>query len=224
MSSTAPETQSPPTSQFTPRVAPVGKPRGRGKKCYWYDNETKILIDVLQEIACDPAWKTDGCFRSNYLTEVYKWILSKMPNFSKQISPHIESKVKWRKTKFHAINDMLKQSGCQWDSVEKKTACERDWYESYILNHKEANGLWDFKFPYLDQLELVYGRDRATGATVEGYGDAIHNMEVEQNVESGGENVGDSFVSLTDDENDMQNASQATPTTSNINNARKNGK
>ena len=112
----------------------MGKPRGRGKnKCYWYDSETKILIDVLQEIACDPAWKTSGGFRSNYLTEVYKRILSKMPNFSKQISPHIESKVKWLKTKFHVINDMLKQSGCQWDDVEKKIACERDWYESYCL-------------------------------------------------------------------------------------------
>ncbi|GJV60516.1 hypothetical protein Tco_1466616 [Tanacetum coccineum] len=90
-----------------------------------------------------------------------------------------------------------------------------------LLSHKEANGLWDFKFPCLDQLELVYGRDRATGATAEGYMDAIHNMEVEQNVESG-ENFGDYFVSLTHDENDMQNTSQVNPTTSNINNARTN--
>ncbi|PWA51276.1 myb/SANT-like domain-containing protein [Artemisia annua] len=121
MSFTAPKTQSPPTSQFTPRVAPVWKPRGRGKNnCYWYINETKILIDVLQEIAYDPAWKTDGGFRSNYLTEMYKRILSKMPNFSKQIFPHIESNIKWLKTKFNTINDMLKQSGCQWDNMEKK--------------------------------------------------------------------------------------------------------
>ncbi|GJW89259.1 reverse transcriptase domain-containing protein [Tanacetum coccineum] len=94
-------------------------------------------------------------------------------------------------------------------------------WEGPYKSHKEANGLWDFKFPCLDQLELVYGRDRATSATAEGYMDAIHNMEVEQNVESG-ENFGDYFVSLTHDENDMQNTSQVNPTTSNINNARTN--
>lgn len=80
--------------------------------------------------------------------------------------------------------------------------------------------MWDFKFPFFTQLELVYGRDRATGATVEGFEDAIHNMEVEQNVESGGENLGDYFVSLSDEEeNIIHYMSQTTPTTSNMNNA-----
>ncbi|GKD43202.1 hypothetical protein Tco_1267847, partial [Tanacetum coccineum] len=68
------------------------------------------------------------------------------------------------------------------------------------------------------------GRDRATGATAEGYGDVLYNMEVQQNVESGGEDHGDYFVPLTDDIKDKQNTSQATPTSANINNARMNGK
>ncbi|GKA87776.1 hypothetical protein Tco_0809540 [Tanacetum coccineum] len=50
----------------------------------------------------------------------------------------------------------------------------------------EANGLWEFPFPYFKQLELVYERDRATSAVVEGFKDAIHNMKNEQNGESGG--------------------------------------
>ncbi|GJW85184.1 hypothetical protein Tco_0158329 [Tanacetum coccineum] len=40
--------------------------------------------------------------------------------FSKQVSPHIESKVKWLKTKFHIIDDMLKQSGFQWNEMWRK--------------------------------------------------------------------------------------------------------
>ncbi|GKB52915.1 hypothetical protein Tco_0903668, partial [Tanacetum coccineum] len=40
-------------------------------------------------------------------------------------SPRIESKFKWLKTEFHIIKDMLKQSGFQWNDVEKKVACER---------------------------------------------------------------------------------------------------
>ncbi|PWA26096.1 myb/SANT-like domain-containing protein [Artemisia annua] len=118
-------------------------------------------------MACDPSWKTDGGFRSNYLCAVHRRILIKMPTFSKLVSPHIESKVKWLKAKFHVINDMLKYSGCQWNDVEKKT-------------HKEAKGMWDFKFPFFNELVLVYGKDRATGGVVEGFGDAIHNMEAEE--------------------------------------------
>ncbi|KAG6478269.1 hypothetical protein ZIOFF_061704 [Zingiber officinale] len=60
---------------------------------------------------------------------------------------------------------------------------------SQVKTHKEAKGMWDFKFPYLNQLELVYGRDRAIGAIVQGYVDAIYNLEVDQNDESGCENL-----------------------------------
>ena len=106
--------------------------RSRGsQKCYWEESETQLLIEVLQEMACDPSWKTDNGFRSNYMAEVQRRILIKRPTFSKKVSPHIESKVKWLKTKFHVINDMLKYSGCQWNDVDKKIACERDWYLKY---------------------------------------------------------------------------------------------
>ncbi|PWA80140.1 myb/SANT-like domain-containing protein [Artemisia annua] len=199
-----------PTYQATPTPA-------IRQKCYWEESETQLLIEVLQEMACDPSWKTDNGFRSNYMAEVQRRILVKRPTFSKKVSPHIESKVKCLKTKFHAINDMLKYSGCQWNDVDKKIACEREWYVKYCENHKEANGLWDFPFPYFNQLELVYGRDRATGTVAEGFKDAIHNMENEQNGESGGDNVGEFHISLSDDEGtDVQYMSQ---TTSNFTNA-----
>lgn len=111
----------------------MDKSRGRGKnKCYWKEDETQLLIQVLRDMARDPLWKTNGGgFRSNYMVEVHRRMVTKMPSFSKQASPHIESKVKWLKTKFHIINEMLKQSGCKWNNVEKKIVCKRHWYESY---------------------------------------------------------------------------------------------
>ncbi|PWA73304.1 myb/SANT-like domain-containing protein [Artemisia annua] len=204
-------TQSSQRSEDTQDVAPTNEVRGRGKnKCYWEQKETQLLIEVLQNMASDPSWKTDGGFRSNYLCEVHRRILIKMPTFSKQVSPHVESKVKWLKSKFHVINDMLKYSGCQWNDVEKKVVCEG-------LTHKEAKGMWDFKFPFFNELELVYGRDRARGGVVEGFGDAIHNMEADRNAETKGENVGEDFVSLSDEEKDD---AQMTPSASNTSNAR----
>ncbi|GJU74823.1 Myb/SANT-like domain-containing protein [Tanacetum coccineum] len=216
---TGPTVHPAPTHQPTPTLVPAAV-RGRGRqKCYWEESETQLLIEVLQEMACDPSWKTDNGFRSNYMSEVHRRILVKRPTFSKKVSPHIESKVKWLKTKFHVINDMLKYSGCQWNDVDNKIACERDWYVNYCENHKEAHGLWDFPFPYFKQLELVYGKDRATGAVVEGFKDAIHNMENEQNGEGGGDNVGGFHFSVSDDEeSDVQYMSQTTQATSNFTN------
>ncbi|GKD03492.1 Myb/SANT-like domain-containing protein [Tanacetum coccineum] len=176
---------------YTAPVDNVSVERSRSrsrKKCFWEESETQLLIEVLQDMACDPSWKTDTGFRSNYLCEVHRRILVKRPSFSKKVSPHIESKVKWLKTKFHAINDMLKQSGCSWNDIDKKIACERDWYVSYFA---------------------------------EGYEDAIHNLEVEQNVENGGENLVEFQFSLSDEENDVHYMSHATQTASNLNNATK---
>ncbi|KAG6536531.1 hypothetical protein ZIOFF_001589 [Zingiber officinale] len=106
------------------------------------------------------------------------------------------------------------QSGCQWNDVEKKIACEKQWFDSYCQTHKEAKGMWDFKFPYLNQLELVYGRDRAIGAVVQGYVDAIYNLEVDQNDESGGENLGAfyPFSNEYEEDNNVYFESESTPT------------
>ncbi|KAG6514912.1 hypothetical protein ZIOFF_025287 [Zingiber officinale] len=189
--------------------------QGRGRnKCFWTENEVQVLIATLQYMACDPSWKTDGGFKSNYMTEVHKRMLSKIPTFTKQVTPHLESKIKWLKTRFHIINDMCRQSGCQWNDAEKKIACEKQWFDSYCQTHKEAKGMWDFKFPYLNQLELVYGRDRAIGAIVQGYVDAIYNLEVDQNDESGGENLGAfyPFSNEYEEDNNVYFESESTPT------------
>ncbi|GJX57071.1 hypothetical protein Tco_0286968 [Tanacetum coccineum] len=152
---TGPTVHPAPTYQPTPTPVLAAVPRSGRQKCYWEESETQLLIEVLQEMACDPSWKTDNGFRSNYMSE----------------------------------------------------------------NHKEAHGLWNFPFPYFKQLELVYGRDRATGAVVEGFKDAIHNMENEQNGEGGGDNVGGFHFSVSDDEeSDVQYMSQTTQTTSNFTN------
>ncbi|GKA41399.1 hypothetical protein Tco_0733992 [Tanacetum coccineum] len=54
-------------------------------------------------------------------------------------------------------------------------------------------------------------RDRAMGEVVEGFGDAIRNMENGKNVESRGENIGEYFVSLIDDEADDVQTTQIAP-------------
>ncbi|GJY88645.1 hypothetical protein Tco_0503273 [Tanacetum coccineum] len=119
----------------------------------------------------------------------------------------------WGMLKMDGLVEAIGKMGSSMDPVtqsspgRKKLACDPSWKtvgsfrRNYLgENHKEVNGMWDFKFPYFNQLELVYGRDRATGGVSEGFGEAIRNMESQQNVESGGENLGGYHVSLSDDE------------------------
>ncbi|XP_071727111.1 uncharacterized protein [Rutidosis leptorrhynchoides] len=137
--------------------------RGRGKnKQYWKDEEADALVDVLEELASDPLWKVDGGFKNNYMVEVRKGMIKKIPSFDKEVNPHIDSRIKYLKNKYNPISEMLLQSGCQWDDVEHKINCEKQWYEDWCKNHNNSAGLWNFRFPYLKKLDMVWGRDRAT--------------------------------------------------------------
>lgn len=107
--------------------------RGRGKnKCFWTPEEIMALVEALKELAYDHLWKTESGFKQNYMFEVHNIIVSKIPDFKKQVDPHIESKVKWLKSKYHAISSMLGQSGCKWNATEKMISCERQWYDNWI--------------------------------------------------------------------------------------------
>ncbi|XP_071708971.1 uncharacterized protein [Rutidosis leptorrhynchoides] len=192
--------------------------RGRGKnKQYWKDEEADALVDVLEELASDPLWKVDGGFKNNYMVEVRKRMIKKIPSFDKEVNPHIDSRIKYLKNKYNPISEMLLQSGCQWDDVEHKINCEKQWYEDWCKNHKNSAGLWNFRFPYLKKLDMVWGRDRATGLRAE---------DVSQAGEDAHDN-NDEFVCYSSDSEDeivMVSNGQASPTSSNaetLNNKRK---
>ncbi|KAG6530484.1 hypothetical protein ZIOFF_012723 [Zingiber officinale] len=137
---------------------------GIGKnKRFWTEEESWVLIKCLQDMATDPLWKTDGGFKNNYMNEIRRLMVQKLPQLIIEVK-HIDSRIKFLKGRYHAINEMCKQSGCSWNDVEKKIACEFTWY---MLIHKDAKGLYNVSFPYFTDLDIVYGKDRATGDVAE---------------------------------------------------------
>ncbi|KAG6472200.1 hypothetical protein ZIOFF_069657 [Zingiber officinale] len=147
----------------------VGKnvARGRGKdKVFWTEEDSWALIRCLQDMTTDPLWKIGGGFKNNYMVEKRKIMIQKLATFTKYVS-HIESRIKTLKRKFHVINEMCRQSGCTWNDVVTKIACEETWYLEWIKNHIDIKSLYNVSFPYFSELEMVYGKDRATGIVAE---------------------------------------------------------
>ncbi|KAG6487072.1 hypothetical protein ZIOFF_055654 [Zingiber officinale] len=115
----------------------VGKnvARGRGKnKVFWMEEESWALIRCLKDMTTDPFWKIDGGFKNNYMVEIRKKMIQKLPTFTKSVN-HIESRIKTLKRKFHDINEMCRQSGFTWNDIKKKITYEETWYLEWIKNH-----------------------------------------------------------------------------------------
>ncbi|PWA44706.1 Myb/SANT-like domain-containing protein [Artemisia annua] len=95
-------------NHFHVQMATTTCDRGRGKnKLYWNEDEVEVLVDVLQELSCDPLWKVDGGFKNNYMVEVRKRMAQKTTNFDKEVNPHIDSKIKYLRNKYNPLSEML---------------------------------------------------------------------------------------------------------------------
>ncbi|KAG6490182.1 hypothetical protein ZIOFF_051467 [Zingiber officinale] len=140
---------------------------GRDKnKRFWTEEKSWVLIRCLQDMTTDPLWKTDGGFKNNYMNEIRRLMVQKLPQLIIEVK-HIDSRIKFLKGKYHAINEMCKQSGCSWNDIEKKITREFTWYTKWIKIHKDSKGLYNVSFPYFTYLDIVYGKDQATGDVAE---------------------------------------------------------
>ena len=71
--------------------------------------------------------------------------------------------------------------------------------------HKNAKGLWGVPFPFLDELEKIFGADRANGNNCEDFPEALEDTQHETvNLDHGGEDH-------TDEEDESVHSTQPSP-------------
>ncbi|XP_058179074.1 uncharacterized protein At2g29880-like [Rhododendron vialii] len=156
----------------------------------WRKSEEDALMKcMVTEI--DDKWRAENGFKPGFFTVLEKEMDKVMPESKLKASPHIDSKVKyWRQT-YAKITDILKLSGFGWDHVNKRIEVDDEvwkiYEEAYPRKAKEVGGK---RFPYFEDWEFLFGKDRANGEGAEVPSEmarsqtnenAAHNEDIEEN-------------------------------------------
>ncbi|CAL5427774.1 unnamed protein product [Camellia sinensis] len=152
-----------------------GKPRR-----FWNHREEVFLVITMKDvIASNPRWKLDNNqFRAGFYNECEKKILSAFPGTDLRASPHIDSKIKFWRKQYNALQDMLNISGFGWDDEQKMVlGYSDDVWQNYVRRVPDAKGMRNRPFPFYEDWLILFGKDKATGELAEDPADAVAAME-----------------------------------------------
>ncbi|MBA0637813.1 hypothetical protein Godav_024705 [Gossypium davidsonii] len=86
------------------------------------------------------TFNADTRFNASYLNELERMLEKVLPHAILKAKPNLNSN---EHRQFVVVKDAV--------------------WNSYISSHKEANQFRHHRFPYYDQLTIIYDKDRATG-------------------------------------------------------------
>ncbi|XP_058216882.1 uncharacterized protein At2g29880-like [Rhododendron vialii] len=133
----------------------------------WRKSEEDALMKCMVAEISD-KWSADNGFKLGFFTLLEKEMAKIMPESNIKASPHINSKVKyWRRT-YAKICDIVGLSGFGWDHVNKRIDVDDDVWKIYEeANPKKVKEVGGKRFPYFDDWEIIFGKDRANGCGAE---------------------------------------------------------
>ncbi|KAA0033487.1 uncharacterized protein E6C27_scaffold261G00210 [Cucumis melo var. makuwa] len=135
-------------------------------KHWWTTIEDEALVECLLQLVEKGCWRVDnGTFKPGYLVQVQKLMKEKILESNIQVTPNLESGVKILKKQYTTIAEMMGPvcSGFSWNKERKCIEAEKSVSNDWVKGHLNARYLLNKPFPYFYDLEIVFGRDRATG-------------------------------------------------------------
>ncbi|KAL4023283.1 hypothetical protein IC575_017035 [Cucumis melo] len=149
----------------------------RLSKHNWTKKEEAGLVECLLELVNAGGWRSDnGTFRPDNLNQLARMMAFKIPGSNVHASM-IESRIKLLKSMFHAITEMRGPtcSGFGWNDEQKYIVVEKEVFDDWVKSHPAAKGLLNKSFPHYDELSYTFGKDHATGGSVESFTDVGSN-------------------------------------------------
>jgi SOS response regulatory protein OraA/RecX len=87
----------------------------------------------LVDVSLDPKWRSDGSFKNGYTSVLEARLAEKLLDAKISAAPYIESRLRYFKTKYSTLEQMLNKSGFTWDPTKKMLQCKKQQYETHCM-------------------------------------------------------------------------------------------
>ncbi|KAL8470859.1 hypothetical protein ACS0TY_033435 [Phlomoides rotata] len=129
----------------------------------WTRIEEDALVLCLIEIV-NNGWKSDNGFRAGFQRELEKGMRVLIPGTNLLATPHINSKIHQWKKDYGSLFDVLSKSGVGWNCTTHTLDVTDDGvWEAQQKADPHLKGMRFKSWPYFEQWQDIFGRDRATG-------------------------------------------------------------
>ncbi|KAK9167235.1 hypothetical protein Scep_002426 [Stephania cephalantha] len=151
-----------------------------GRACvrWTIDQDTALVASLVDLMNKGGRKLNSGTFKGGIQHELERLMKEKLGNnFQIKAHPHIDSKACGLRTKYFALAEMQgpRCSGFGWNDINKSITCDDDVWNNWVQSHPTTVGLRNKPFPFFDELDYVYRKDRATGACAENPANAESN-------------------------------------------------
>ncbi|KAL1557052.1 hypothetical protein AAHA92_10867 [Salvia divinorum] len=133
----------------------------------WSAREEEVLVLALHDLVSG-GWKSDNGFRPGYLTRVAEVMKREIPHTQLKAQPHINSKITTWKRCYYSLSLILDRSGVGFNSDgDFKIECNDEQWSQIVKVDSNAKYMRNKSWPYWEDWNIIFGKDRASGVRVE---------------------------------------------------------
>ncbi|KAL8498316.1 hypothetical protein ACS0TY_021584 [Phlomoides rotata] len=123
------------------------------------------------------GWKSDNGFRAGFQRELEKGMRALIPGTDLLATPHINSKIHQWKKDYGSLFDVLSKSGVGWNcTTHTLDVIDEGVWEAQKKADPHVKGMRFKSWPYYEQWQDIFGRDRATGEHAVAAIDIVNDM------------------------------------------------
>ncbi|KAL8491813.1 hypothetical protein ACS0TY_023426 [Phlomoides rotata] len=142
----------------------------------WTKIEEDALVLCLIEIV-NNGWKSDNGFRTGFQRELERGMRTLIPGTDLLATPHINSKIHQWKKDYGSLFDVLSKSGVGWNcTTHTLDVIDEGVWEAQKKADPHVKGMCFKSWPYYEQWQDIFGRDRATGEHAAAAIDIVNDM------------------------------------------------